>query len=97
MWFYSVPTGEQRTPGKRPGWLSSKHPLVTLEDAEHVLCNHLSCMCSAPGMPFLQMLPMAFPSRITQIICDQQEKEKYKIHQNKTKVKRKEEAQTSMV
>lgn len=47
-------------------------------------------------MPFLHMLPMTFPSRITEIICDQQEKQKYRIHQNKTNVKRKEETQMGM-
>lgn len=72
-------------------------PSCCTEDAEYFLSIHLFCICSALGMPFLQMLPLAFPSRITQIICDNQEKEKYKIHQNKIKVKRKKKAQLSMV
>lgn len=47
-------------------------------------------------MPFLQMLPVTFPSKITEIICDQQAKGNRGIHQNETKVKRKEETQMSM-
>lgn len=97
VWFCSEVTGEQRTPGKRPGMVQLRAPSWCTEDAEHFLSIHLSCICSAFGMPFLQMLPLAFPSRITQIICDNQEKEKYKIHQNKIKVKRKKKAHLSMV
>ena len=97
VWFCSVITGEQRTPSKRPGMVQLGAPSCCTEDAESVPSIHLSCIYSALGMPFLQMLPLAFPSRITQIICDNQEKEKYKIHQNKIKVKRKKKAQLSMV
>lgn len=70
--------------------------LVTPGDAEHILSNCLSYTFSALGMPFLQMLPVTFPSKITEIICDQQAKGNRGIHQNETKVKRKEETQMSM-
>ena len=63
-------TEEQRTPGKRPGMVQLRAPSCCTEDAEYFLSIHLFCICSALGMPFLQMLPLAFPSRITQIICD---------------------------
>lgn len=97
MWFCSEVTGEPRTPGKRPGMVQLRAPSCCTEDAERFLSTHLSCICSALGMPFLQMLPLAFPSRITQIIRDNQEKEKDKIHQNKIKVKKKKKARLSMV
>lgn len=52
--------------------------LVTQRDSEHILAKNLSCTCSALGVPFLHMLPMAFSLRMTEITHDQQEKQKYR-------------------
>lgn len=69
--------------------------ILTLGDAENILSHPLSHTFSTLVMPFLKMLPVAFLSRITEIIYDQPEKRSVGISWN-NQSERKKEVQMSM-